>query len=583
MIPLAQRLRELSDQEFESLVHQVLLSRFPGAGIKKVDGAGGDKGVDSFLGTLSDGPSIWQSKNFKQRVGKPQKAQIEASIKSALSAYTPKHWTLCVPIDLRSVEHEWFQDNIVACYQSRTQVELITASDLLRELASNRILRDAFFPDSAISNALHVRRMATNSEQVSSRQQEQITLETAQLFLERNIELEPRLEPVLGVSLSKPLLRNNSLPGAVFSITRGNLSIDYFPRDPIAYQLDPIGFHITLGREHSDALEAALDRGVPITLPAGALLKLDSSSQLFRELFEGEDHRALALEVRPSVHNLLANKEMPLRFVAGLAPNQIELPYLPFKVSRPGRKEITLTSESRLPLRISLTLHAPPRNEASIKFQPQMVGGRMVDLATVINFISALEQSRCLDVFTLDPPAPFLRDMTELSLNLNIPPETRKLILDCAAVERHFKIPLHMPTQISEKDRRGIDLLRLIASGESFPGTELTLQVIKHSEYVDGFLKLLGDSSPSVRLDNPPNFRTITIFGRPIDCYPLVLIADEVTVADSDETRRRYLDASEGAVVEVRVVSKGSCRFIHSQEPFESRIESDPGPAIQCS
>ena len=583
MIPLAQRLRELSDLEFESLVHQFLLIRFPGAGIRKVDGAGGDKGLDSFLGKLFDGPSIWQSKNFRQRIKTPQKVQILASIKSALKAYKPKRWTLCVPIDLRANEHEWFQANIVKCYEDCTQIDLISAADLLHELAANRILRDGFFPDNAITNVLAIRKIMTNSESASSHEQEQITVEAAQLFLERNIELEPRLEPVLSIGLSRPLLRNATPPGAVFSTRRGNLAIDYFPRDPKSYTFDPIAFHITLGCEHSNALEVALDSGTPVTLPAGALLKMDSSSPLFREFFQSEDCTKLMLEVRPSVPDEFARKEIPLRFVAGLAPNQIELPYVPFRMLPPGRKEITLTSNSKLPIQISVRLQGPPRHEASIRIQPQLAGGDMIDLATVVEFLSALENSGRLEVFTLEPPAPLLRQMTECSMNLNIPLEIRELIRDVAVIERFFSIPIRMPTRVSEEDRRSIHLLRLIATGEQFPLNELTLKVTKQSEYVEGFLKFLADPSTSIRLENPPNFRQIEIFGQLIDCGPVVLSTDEATALDRDDTRKQYLDAPEGADVTVRVSCKGPCRFLHPQNPLSASIEKGSVPTLQCS
>jgi hypothetical protein len=58
------RLREMSASDFESLIQALLSYQYPGAGITRVDGSGGDEGIDSFAGNLADGPSVWQCKHL---------------------------------------------------------------------------------------------------------------------------------------------------------------------------------------------------------------------------------------------------------------------------------------------------------------------------------------------------------------------------------------------------------------------------------------------------------------------------------------------------------------------------------------
>lgn len=90
---LEQQLRGLSKENFESFVHQFLVARYPGAEIKRVDGAGGDAGIDSFQGNLDSGPAIWQSKHFPDRIRKSQQKQILKSVKAAVKS-SPSLWTL---------------------------------------------------------------------------------------------------------------------------------------------------------------------------------------------------------------------------------------------------------------------------------------------------------------------------------------------------------------------------------------------------------------------------------------------------------------------------------------------------------
>ncbi|HWZ50785.1 MAG TPA: hypothetical protein VNW54_04910 [Granulicella sp.] len=91
--------RELSKDQFESFIHQLLMAKYPGAEIKRVDGAGGDEGIDSFLGLLRVGAAIWQSKHFSGRIKIAQKKQILKSIKAAFTNRNPALWTLCLPIN----------------------------------------------------------------------------------------------------------------------------------------------------------------------------------------------------------------------------------------------------------------------------------------------------------------------------------------------------------------------------------------------------------------------------------------------------------------------------------------------------
>lgn len=55
MNSLYQRLKELSKDDFEALIDQLLQAKYPGAGITLVDGTGGDEGIDNFQGILPMG------------------------------------------------------------------------------------------------------------------------------------------------------------------------------------------------------------------------------------------------------------------------------------------------------------------------------------------------------------------------------------------------------------------------------------------------------------------------------------------------------------------------------------------------
>lgn len=89
MIFLARHLKDLGPERFHQLCFHILKAKYPGADVKFVEGAGGDKGLDVFSGQLSDGPVIWQCKHFAGGIHNAQKRQIKRSLETALKNFQP--------------------------------------------------------------------------------------------------------------------------------------------------------------------------------------------------------------------------------------------------------------------------------------------------------------------------------------------------------------------------------------------------------------------------------------------------------------------------------------------------------------
>jgi hypothetical protein len=94
MQALYQRLKEIDSDTFEKLAYQILAEKYPGARITRVDGSGGDRGIDLFSETLADVPAIWQCKYFRNGVKGVQHRQVVKSLDTALENFSPRRWTL---------------------------------------------------------------------------------------------------------------------------------------------------------------------------------------------------------------------------------------------------------------------------------------------------------------------------------------------------------------------------------------------------------------------------------------------------------------------------------------------------------
>jgi hypothetical protein len=580
---LEQQLRELSKDRFESFVHQYLVSKYPGADIKRVEGSGGDAGVDSFQGLLSSGAAIWQGKHFPNRIGPKQKEQIRQSIETAFKTIAPSTWTLCVPINLRTPEHNWFQTAVVNAYGGPGRIALIQASDFLAELLHNRRLRDAFFPDDALSKMLELRKIATLTESRSKEQMGQLVVEYAQQYLESSMDVEPRLTAIVTVGGS-PQMRLATRPaGLIMSLSEGEKTTHVFARDPKTFNLDPIKFSIQMTAEHRAALEEAVDTGQSFTLPAGNILHLNTSSPLLNSLFKESEIAQLQMEILPHLPDEIAAKEIPLRLIAGSGNSAKELRYIPFQVTRAGKREIALSSRSRLPLEINLILRLSAEVTATVNLRPTLPGADVQPLHQIMQFIDELERSGEFEIASVETDAPILKEIgAKFTSNTDISEEMNGIIADASLISRTFGKTLRLPEQVSKIEAVDLHTLRLIASGEEFFDVDIDAVLTKDELLGNQVLDYLDQSELSIRIDHLAGWRNFQIFGEFIEPGPVRLVADRASFLDVDEIRNAYLTAQAGEGVPLRAHCGGPCRWILMQEVWDARaaVLSDGGARL---
>lgn len=98
-------------QDFHRMLTALIHVRYETA--TEVRANPGDWGIDTFVGSLVDKISIWQSKYFADGIGKSQRDQVRESLQSAMkhareNGYVVENWTLCVPVDLDGPERQWW-------------------------------------------------------------------------------------------------------------------------------------------------------------------------------------------------------------------------------------------------------------------------------------------------------------------------------------------------------------------------------------------------------------------------------------------------------------------------------------------
>lgn len=562
MADLLRELRDLSKEKFELFVHQFLLSRFPGAEVKRADGTGGDAGVDSFSGLLSSGPAIWQCKHFTDRVRRPQRSQILDSIKTAFAGTSPSVWTLCVPGDLRTEEHRWFQDAIVRTYGGPDRIKLLQGSDFLHELMNNRPLRDLFFPESAISEIRALRAEAILGDQRSAEQTEKLLLEIAHEYLGGKMDVEPRLKAVVVIGDSTAVQGSRDLPGLVMSFYKPQHAVHLIAKDPASFNLSPIEITANLREEAAAVVREAFDLGMPVALVPGNVLGLSSSSPLLNALIAGTDASNIAMEIRPHLPEAVSSRIVPLRFVAGTGDSARELFFVPFNTVRMGRREIELLSRTILPVEINIVLRMPRETGATVNFRPILPGADLQHLDQVLQFLEELERSGDLEVLSPETNTRFLKEEgAHFRSGLTISDSTRLLIANAALVSRVFSSTLKLPPHFTEQDVRELRILTWIATGAEYSDIDLNCAVKVSALHRDRFLANLDQSGVPFKIDHYAGWRRFEVFGQLIDPGPISFVAENASFVDPGAIKESYLAANEGDLIPIRVHCVGPCRW----------------------
>lgn len=146
---LEKQLKLFDSGRFEELCGQLVNRDFPES--RHVEGAGGDKGIDIFVGELNkvaraqSGSKlrVWQAKFFRDGVKSKQRKQAEHSLERVIEQYEPDFWTLCVPVNLSTQAQEWFES--LKVQHPNMVLDVWQASEIIRRVRQDDSLIDSYF------------------------------------------------------------------------------------------------------------------------------------------------------------------------------------------------------------------------------------------------------------------------------------------------------------------------------------------------------------------------------------------------------------------------------------------------------
>ena len=363
MFSLHHRLKEMDSETFERFCFQLLAERHPGAQLRRVEGAGGDKGVDIFAGELSGGLTIWQCKAFPNGIGRSQKEQIESSLANALKNFSPKRWILCTSVDLSIKAHSWFQ-KLQESNRAQVEIGLYSASDIEHELIHRAALREAFFPD-AVINVREIKRMVTRSGELTPQELETVTVANLEDYIERLKERDARFnyEVVFSRDLG-PDLATHGGKNVFMSMRHGDKTVNVYVRDVEALKANPPTVTIGARPSGSEKLDELLRTGISQELTETDIVDFRTNWGPFPDI--GGPFSGHKLLIGPSER--LTERRIKTRVTFCSSSESIEYAFIEFAPTRAGTEEVEIQSTGSMPRLPLGSLFALVPTQASFPF-----------------------------------------------------------------------------------------------------------------------------------------------------------------------------------------------------------------------
>jgi hypothetical protein len=557
---LYQRLKEIDPNTFEKLSFQILAERYPEAKIRRVDGAGGDKGLDLFAGVLADGPGVWQCKHFPNGVKDVQRRQVLKSLNTAIENYSPKRWTLMLPADLNPSEHEWFQ-KLQSDYAAKTIIELFDASDFVRELIQRRNIRDVVFPGAVFDTVAFLRKFegtgaqdpsslaaATNKylEEEIARLEEADPSFTYKVSYAANLGLDVKAFTPLG-------------PKHIASIVIGNKRIDVFVRDTEAARLDPprVGFSVNAAGKAK--LREFYRSGKVQQLGPG---EMRNATVPFGFAIPEVPPQQWQVQLRPSQQ--ITDREHLIRVRVSTADEQLQYDLIKFRVLSAGAEEMELESTSNLPFVLQLRLPLSPDARGDFNFSERLPGYGLSPCGRAIRLKHLLRKGAEVELHSLELDAP----LGVLSVSGNTAAEmdgVDRALLDMAEVAEFFGWTIPFSGKIDDDDLNLLILLLSIVRGTPMPIDSITV-TIRKSEGAADLIRTSGTSKLELVVFIEAMATPLLFQGAKVTTGPLLFRSLDAHFVDPETALEGILNASDDEDIEVQF----SVGEIYAQRTTES-------------
>ncbi len=549
---LLQRIKELDSDSFEELCFQILKSRFPTTNMHRVEGKGGDDGVDCFCGVLSQATTIWQCKSFPDGVKKAQRQQIKNSLNRAIDKVAPSVWVLCISINLDPRNIRWWE-NLSSTFNSKVELKLLDASNIASSLIIYKSIKDQFFPDLTLDTSL-LRALATGTTNKSPDEIEKISIEYSSQVQEIYSQTDPRFTYEIQQHAAHPSSHEYSTerPNLFASFSNGERTINIFPHDIEALKQDPPKMQLKFNKLATEKLITYLKTGTPTEFLRSDVDISTSGSPLFsKDNFWPVDGTIKIVQPK----KLFPNLYFKVTFTSGTELEPITYSLIEFSILRCGFQEIEMESSTKLPFKIRIVLalnqgRISPEGDL-FELTHNLPGHSAKDIQKYLKVLEHLQNQGIFELHDLKTDSMFVKSKAS---SVHLPewiPELRKIINDIVQVIDFHHTELYWPNHITQKDLNTLEHLKKTIDGYVYPKTDGTLTQIKTSHYTESEIET-HLANPFFRGETNDETNTI-FFGKTLPPLKKELIFEKSFIENLEEYKEFLKNAPLGESFTVRI------------------------------
>ncbi len=551
MDSLYQRLKEMDPDTFQRFCFQLLEERHPGQGLRHIEGASGDQGLDVFAGELSGKPVIWQCKSFPNGVGKSQKEQIRKSLRTALKHFSPSYWILCLSVDLDTKASRWFE-KLKKSYESKVRIGEMLASNIVNELLHRRTLRNHFFPNASL-DVIELKRLAARTGDMSAEELGRVTDTNLEDIIERWKERDARFsyQIVFDGDLGPPASRQGPLqPGLVMSVREGGKTINVFARDVVSLRANPPQFHTTFKGTGVQKYHTFLRTGVAQEFEADELESFGTDLTFMSAAVEITKPYKLIVSPSPALTD--RRRSVRVEFVGKSGAEIVRYEMMEFRPVRAGTEEWEFSlSGNNVPFKVSVVVSVPGRS-AAVTFHLDATQRDPKLIKKFLDALNLLRPSGKIYVLDLETEKPLLDSISSLPDETPQQAGRRALINDVVAISDRFKADLKMPDKLTEEDLKTISLLKEYMGSGTIELNDISFVLIKSKENRDLVPQRFAFGKIFVRFTNIRHEPLPILLGVPVDTGP-VTIETEAEINDLSTTLRTFEETAIGSGVRISV------------------------------
>lgn len=554
MRALKQRLKELDHHTFEDLCFHILKERFPGLGIRHVEGHAGDEGIDIFEGRLKGDPCIWQCKHFPNGVRKSQKDQVRKSLRIALKHSKPRLWVLCIPVDLDAKAHRWFQRFQASC-KDKVAIGLFQGSDILHELIHRKTIRELFFPDILLDNLQELKGLLTKTGEYTTEELEKVTSENVGEYIQRLVDKDPRFiyritfHPDTS-SQEREDTRGTSTPDeSVLSVTDGYKTLNLIPRDIEALKLDPPTVHLQIKGPAIQKFQEALRTGTEAEFGPDEIGEMRSTLDFLLP----EEFRLSKFVMGPSINT--KKQRFFLRATLRSEIDTVTYDVVEFGIARQGTKECELvTRDDVLPFQMSIVLSTRGAGRFSSSASWSSWEGKEVRVVRkAIKAIRLLERGGSLELFDVKQDRMLLQGKFAGKNEKVVSEEFETLLDEIGEVAEAFGAEIRLTTEFAKTDQYNLGFLLTVARKGKVvvPAETFSVTFDRDENYAETFADMAKKVN-RFRFELPAYVPRPTLFGTEIDTGPCTYYIPKTRMINPEDTVKAYLSAKNGEGVHVK-------------------------------